>query len=255
MVKWIALRLEQLLGIHVRSLGEGIRLSTKSAGAVVDGEVVLEKYFRPTGLAVAELLGHGEVLQVVVVQVDLEPMQGALKVGLLLLEGFNDGKELLVIDVVVELCRNHQAGVESNGSELITAGVLLQEYTSNGVVGGVALKDNGEGGVEVAEDGGRGEGLLEESEYTLAPAVPVPWGVLPCEPVEGFGDPGVVINEPAVEIGETKEGLHLFYTPGWRPVEDGCQVLLTTGAQSTGQTSYVLITVYIDAGCQGEREA
>ncbi|KAG6875530.1 hypothetical protein C0993_008775 [Termitomyces sp. T159_Od127] len=67
----------------------------------------------------------------------------------------------------------------------------------------------------------RGEGFLEEGEYTLALAVPVPWGVLSHEPVEEFGDPRVVINEPAIKIGETKEGLHLFYTLRWRPVEDG----------------------------------
>ncbi|KAG6867264.1 hypothetical protein C0993_005123, partial [Termitomyces sp. T159_Od127] len=85
----------------------------------------------------------------------------------------------------------------------------------------VTLEDDGEGRVEVVEDGGGGEGFLEEGEYTLAPAVPVPWGVLPHEPVEEFGDPGVVINELAVEISKIKEGLHFFYTPGWRPVEDG----------------------------------
>ncbi|KAG6876792.1 hypothetical protein C0993_000407 [Termitomyces sp. T159_Od127] len=77
------------------------------------------------------------------------------------------------------------------------------------------------GEVEVAEDAGRGEGFFEEGEYALALAVPVPWGVLSRPPVEGFSDPGVIINEPAVEVGETKEGLHLFHTPGRRPVEDG----------------------------------
>ncbi|KAG6899368.1 hypothetical protein C0993_010854 [Termitomyces sp. T159_Od127] len=209
MVKCVALRLKRLLGAHVWSLDEGVGLGTKSARAVVDG------------LAAAELLGHSEVLQVVVVQVDLDPMQGALKVGLLLLEGFDNGEELLVVNVVVELHRDHQAGVESNGLELITAGVLLQKYTSDGIVEGITFEDNGEGGVEVVKDGGRGEGFFEEGEYTLALAVPVPRGVLPCEPVEGFGDPKVVINELAVEIGKTKEELHLFYTLGWRPVENG----------------------------------
>ncbi|KAG6893166.1 hypothetical protein C0993_001864, partial [Termitomyces sp. T159_Od127] len=146
---------------------------------------------------------------------------GALKVGSPLLEGFNNGKELLVVDVIVELDRDHQVGVESNRPELVTTGVHLQEYTGNGVVGSVTFEDDGEKEVEVAEDGDRGEGFLEESEYTLTPAVPVPWGVLLHELVEEFGDPGVIINKLAVEIGKTKEGLHLFYTPGWRPVEDG----------------------------------
>ncbi|KAG6899677.1 hypothetical protein C0993_007988 [Termitomyces sp. T159_Od127] len=77
------------------------------------------------------------------------------------------------------------------------------------------------GGVKVAEDGGRGEGFLEEGEYALALAVRVSWSVLSHEPVEEFSDPKVIINELAVEVGKTKEGLHLFYTLEWRPVEDG----------------------------------
>ncbi|KAG6882681.1 hypothetical protein C0993_009598, partial [Termitomyces sp. T159_Od127] len=111
--------------------------------------------------------------------------------------------------------------VEGNKPELVTARVHLQEYISNGVVGGIAFENNRKGGVKVVEDGGGGEGFFEEGKYALALAVPVPWSVLSHEPVEGFGDLGVIINEPAVEVGETKEGLHLFYTLGQRPVEDG----------------------------------
>ncbi|KAG6875453.1 hypothetical protein C0993_009193, partial [Termitomyces sp. T159_Od127] len=105
--------------------------------------------------------------------------------------------------------------------ELVTTGVHLQEYTGDGIVGGVAFKNNEERGVKVAKDGAGGEGFLEEGEYTLAFAVPVPWGVLSCEPVEGFGDPRVIINGLAVKVGKTKKGLHLFYLLRWRPVEDG----------------------------------
>ncbi|KAG6883381.1 hypothetical protein C0993_006484 [Termitomyces sp. T159_Od127] len=107
MVKCVALCLKQLLGVHIRSLGEGVGLGTKSARVVVDGEVVLGKDFGPMHLAAAELLGHGEILQVVVVRVDLDLMQGAFEVGSPLLEGFNNSKELLVVDVVVELHGDH----------------------------------------------------------------------------------------------------------------------------------------------------
>ncbi|KAG6883932.1 hypothetical protein C0993_002736 [Termitomyces sp. T159_Od127] len=148
-------------------------------------------------------------------------MWGTLEVGLPLLEGFDNGKELFVVDVVVELHRDHQAGVEGNGLELITAKVYLQDYTSDGIVRGVAFKDNREGGVKMVEDGGGGEGFFEEGEYALALAVPVPRSVLSCEPVERFSEPGVIINELAVKVGKTKEGLHLFYALGQRPVEDG----------------------------------
>ncbi|KAG6876283.1 hypothetical protein C0993_004460 [Termitomyces sp. T159_Od127] len=207
--------------VHVWSLGKGVGLSTKSAGVVKDGEVVLGEYFEPVSLAVAGLLDCGEVLEVVVVQVDLNLMQGALEVSPLLFEGFDNGEELFVINAIVELYGDHQVGVEGNGLELVTTEVHLEEYTGNGIVRGITFKYDGKGGVEVAEDGGRGEGFLEESEYTLASAVPVPWGVLSHELVEGFGDSKVVINELAVEVGETKKGLYLFYVPGQRPVENG----------------------------------
>ena len=44
----------------------------------------------------------------------MDPVLGSFKVGMLLLEGFNDGKELLVVNVIVELCINHGSAVESN---------------------------------------------------------------------------------------------------------------------------------------------
>ncbi|KAG6876539.1 hypothetical protein C0993_002376 [Termitomyces sp. T159_Od127] len=77
------------------------------------------------------------------------------------------------------------------------------------MVRSVAFKYNGKGGVEVAEDGGRGKGFFEEGEDTLAFAVSVPWGILPHETVEEFGDLRVVMKELSVEVGKTKKGLHL----------------------------------------------
>ncbi|KAG6863667.1 hypothetical protein C0993_010690 [Termitomyces sp. T159_Od127] len=147
-------------------------------------------------------------------------MWGTLEVGPPLLEGFNNGKELFVVDVIVELHRDHQADVEGNGLKLVTARVHLQEYTSNGIVRGIAFKDNKEGGVKVVEDGDGGEGFFEEGEYALALAVPVLWSVLSCELIERFGDPRVIINEPAVEVSKTKKELHLLHILGQRPIED-----------------------------------
>ncbi|KAG6869857.1 hypothetical protein C0993_005800, partial [Termitomyces sp. T159_Od127] len=68
-----------------------------------------------------------------------------------------------------ELHRDHRASVEGNGLELITAKVHLQEYTSNGIVRGVAFKNDREEGVKMVEDGGGGEGFFfEEGKYALA---------------------------------------------------------------------------------------
>ncbi|KAG6883009.1 hypothetical protein C0993_008290 [Termitomyces sp. T159_Od127] len=129
----------------------------------------------------------------------------AFEVGLPLLEDFSNGKELLVIDVVVELCGDHLAGVEGNGLELITTEVHLQEYIGNGVVKGITFENNGEKGVKMVEDEGGGKGFLEEDEYAVKLAITVSWGVLFHELVEGFGESRVIINELMVEVGETEK--------------------------------------------------
>ncbi|KAG6888711.1 hypothetical protein C0992_007750, partial [Termitomyces sp. T32_za158] len=64
----------------------------------------------------------------------------------------------------------------------------------NGIVGGVAFKYNQELQVKVPEDQGSSEGLLEELKDTLALTVPVSWGLLPGEMVQGFCDAGVVVD-------------------------------------------------------------
>ncbi|KAG6894049.1 hypothetical protein C0992_007693, partial [Termitomyces sp. T32_za158] len=116
MVESVMLGFEGLLGIDVGSPGQGIRLGSKSSQAVVDGEIVFRADLGATGLATAELFSHGEVLEVVVVRVDLDMMPGSFEVGAPLLKGFNNGEELLVVDVIVEFCTDHRPGVEGNGA-------------------------------------------------------------------------------------------------------------------------------------------
>ncbi|KNZ76694.1 hypothetical protein J132_08973, partial [Termitomyces sp. J132] len=68
---------------------------------------------------------------------------------------------------------------------------------------------------------GRGEGLFEEGENTLAFAILVPGGVPPGEPIEGFHDPRVDVNEPAIEVSKPQKRLYFFDILQWRPVENG----------------------------------
>ncbi|KAG5348403.1 hypothetical protein C0989_010601 [Termitomyces sp. Mn162] len=171
----------------------------------MDGEVILQEGFRPLSLVVAELFCGCEVLQIVVVGVNLNAVWESLKVGPPLMEGFDDHEEFLVVDVIVELHRDHQMGVEGDGAEILPSGVRLGEYSGHGVVGGIAFEYNWQGGVKMAEDQDGGEGLLEEEEYTLALAVPIPRGVLSHESVERFGDSRVVVDESAIKVSEPQE--------------------------------------------------
>ncbi|KAG5337483.1 hypothetical protein C0989_009541 [Termitomyces sp. Mn162] len=90
--------------------------------------------------------------------------------------------------------------------EIFAPQVQLGEYPGDSIVGGVAFKHNQQGGVKMAEDWSGGEGpLQEEEEYALALAVPIPRGVLLNELVEGFGDPGVVVDEAAIKVSKPQE--------------------------------------------------
>ena len=68
----------------------------------MDGEVVRRQLHQPSGLAAVEArLGH-EPLQVLVVGPDFDP-GGAFEVVSPLLEGVDDGEELLIVYRVVDL--------------------------------------------------------------------------------------------------------------------------------------------------------
>ncbi|KAG6892358.1 hypothetical protein C0992_000795 [Termitomyces sp. T32_za158] len=116
MVESITLGFKSLFGVDVGSPGQGVRFCSESSRAVVDGEVVFGENFGPTGLATAELFSCGKVLEVVVVRVDLNTVPGSLEVGTPLLESFDNGKEFLIVDVVVEFGVNHRPGVEGDGA-------------------------------------------------------------------------------------------------------------------------------------------
>ncbi|KAG5717163.1 hypothetical protein E4T56_gene10095 [Termitomyces sp. T112] len=163
----------------------------------------------------------GEVLEVVGVGVDLNTMWGSFKVGSPLPEDFNNGEELLVIDIVVELHGDHQTDAKGNRAKVLSARVHLGEYANDGVVRGVAFEYYWQGGIKMVEDWGGGKGFSEEGEDALAPAIQLLGSVLPDESIEGFCDSGVVVNEHAIEISKPQKGLYLLDVLGWGLVEDG----------------------------------
>ncbi|KAG5349951.1 hypothetical protein C0989_001079 [Termitomyces sp. Mn162] len=196
------------VGLQVIGGGEGSAVGDDVIWESMLGEYMFKKQFGKLWSIVSGVAGDEEgllVLQVVVVGVYLDAVQGPLEVGLPLTEGFNDCKEFFVIDVVVEFHWDHQSGVEGDGMEIFAPQVQLGEYSGDSVVGGIALEHDWPGGVKMAENRSGGEGPLQEEEYALALAVPIPRGVLLRESVEGFGDPRVVVNEMAIKVSKPQE--------------------------------------------------
>ena len=82
---------------------EGIGLCSEVSRAEADGEVELGEVLRPVGLTAGQDLGTGEVLQVLVVGNHIDWRGGALKVMSPVLESLEDGQQLLVMGIIVQL--------------------------------------------------------------------------------------------------------------------------------------------------------
>jgi hypothetical protein len=67
----------------------------------------------------------GEVFKVLVVGNDIDHVGKSFEIRLKLLEGDEDGEELFVVNIVVELCGSHRPRVECNWMEEIIDGINL----------------------------------------------------------------------------------------------------------------------------------
>ena len=67
----------------------------------MNGEIELGKEFRPLGLSLCKQLGHGKVLQIVVVSDYVNWSSAAFEVLLPMLEGFKNCKKFLVVGVII----------------------------------------------------------------------------------------------------------------------------------------------------------
>ncbi len=101
-------------GAMVRSAGECIWLTHRLPGFVVECEVEAGKVERPLGLPLVQLLGHHQVLQVLVVRPDLALMFRALDKVPPLLECSDNRQHLLVMDLIVPFNGGQGLGEESD---------------------------------------------------------------------------------------------------------------------------------------------
>ena len=99
----VSIVLIPLFGIDIPASSEGIRFCTKLSGAETNNHVELGEELRPVGLPPGQELGSRKVLQVFVVSDHINWSSGALEVVTPQLEHLMDSKELLVVDIIVEL--------------------------------------------------------------------------------------------------------------------------------------------------------
>src|SRR5882724_1878965 len=151
--------------IDIFTTGQRIWFGTQPSCTVADQVVEPREVLQPTDLAMRELLGGCEVLKVLVIGEHEYDMSRAFQVVVPLSEGLEDGEQLFVVYLIVELCRLHAAGVECDWVNVAIIGGDLQDDRSDHIVRSVSFNNNGVIRVEMRQDGCLCKGCLERFEH------------------------------------------------------------------------------------------
>jgi hypothetical protein len=203
----------------VVSTREGVRFRRGFPRAIEDLHVEPRKEFSPSEMTRLDLPSRGEVLEVLVVRDD--DGGGSAEVGKVLLplvKGLDDGKELLIVDVVVNFRRLHRLG--HVGQRFPDFSLKLRENCSIRVLRSVGFDHLGFVVIREGEYWGCGDDPLEFLERFLLGWSPFPLDVLFREIVQGESNLRKVLDETSVEVEETDEGAKLFEGLRNWPVKD-----------------------------------
>ena len=171
-----------------------------------------------------EELGRRKINQIFMVGDHVDCFGSAFEVVTPTLERFEDGQELLVVDIVIELRAGEGAGVESDWVEFIF-GSEDGEDCSEGVVGGISFNDNLGVRNPMGKNRSRSESLLERPEGFPTSIGEVPSYTFPSESGERNYDVRIFLNEAVIKVAETKEGLNVLDIPRFWPVQDSSDFL------------------------------
>ena len=140
-------------------VSEGIGLCSKASRAEVDGEVELEEVLQPVGLTAAlELEKYSRFLWLVTTD-HIDQRGRTLEVVSPVLEGLEDGQELLVMGIIVQLRGGQSLRIVSNRSELRIS-TNNGQNAGNGIVQGIGLDHKRSVGNPMNENQSGREGLL-----------------------------------------------------------------------------------------------
>src|SRR5882724_10320173 len=188
--------------IDIFTTGQRIWFGTQSSCTVADQVVEPREVLRPMDLATCELLGGCKVLEVLVIGEHEYDMSRAFQVVTPLLEGLKDDEQLFVVDLIVELCRLHAAGVECDWVDVAIVGGDLRDDRSDRIVRSISFNNNGVIRVEMCQDGCLCKCCLERFECLSVIRAPGEWGVLAGEANQGDDDVRKSHDESAIKVGK-----------------------------------------------------
>ena len=108
--------------IDIPASSERVGFGAQTPRAEADDEIELGEVLGPTGLTTGKDFGSREIFQVLVVRDHVDRSTRTFKEVSPDTEGFKDGKEFLVMSIVVEFQSTEGAGMEGHGVDFSGVG-------------------------------------------------------------------------------------------------------------------------------------
>ena len=105
--------------IDIPSFSKSIRFSAEMTRVESDNKVELEEILGSPHLSLNQYLGSRKILKVLMIHNNVNEIGQIFQIVSPNLEGFKDGKQFLVICVVIQLCHSKSVGVKSNWMNFI----------------------------------------------------------------------------------------------------------------------------------------
>ena len=164
-------------GIDVPSSSESIRFSAEMTRMEPNDKVELGEVLGPLCLPPGQYLGSRKILKVLIIHNNIDGIGQTLQIVPLYLESFKDGKQFLVMCVIVQLRRSECVRVKGNWMNFIIF-INNGEDCSKSIVRGISFHNELSIRNPISEDRYGGECFLERVESILTGGVELPRNIL-----------------------------------------------------------------------------
>ena len=191
-----------LFRIDVLLSSESIQFCAETTRAEPDDKIELEKVLGPLCLLLGQYLGSRKILKVLMICNNINGIGQTFQIVTPNLESFKDGKQFLVMCVIVQLCHSESMRVKGNWVDFIIF-INNGEDCSKSIVRDISFHDELSIGNPMSKDRSGGKYFLERVESILTGEVELPRNILPGEACQWNDNVQVVEDEPAVKVCKT----------------------------------------------------
>ena len=188
--------------IDVPLSSESIRFCAEMTRTEPNDKIELGKVLGPLCLPPGQYLGSRKILKVLMICNNVDGIGWTFQIVLPNLESFKDGKQFLVMCVIVQLCHSESVRVKGNWMNFIIF-VNNGEDCSESIVRGISFYDELSIRNPMSKDRSGGKCFLERVESILTGGVELLRNVLSGEAYQWNDNVQVVEDEPAVKVCKT----------------------------------------------------